>query len=431
MFSTPVVEKVDGEQLLLPVLSVNDGAPVEISGEGLDFWNGFGGFSSDGREYVTRLRGGEATPQPWINVISNETFGFHVAAEGAGFIWSRNSRDYQLTSWTNDPVINRPGEAIFIRDTESGAVLTPYGSLSRRKSVMFETRHGLGYSSFSSTQDGIAIEATQTVDREAPVKHVRLSLKNTGSETRNLKLYGYVEWVLGNNRAKTAPFVLAQRDEETGALLASNPYSIDYSGRAAFLAASVDANDFTTSRREFLGRGGSLYAPQAVIDGAALSGAVDADGDPCAALAFDFVLKPGETREAIFYIGDADNAEQAIELVRSARKIAFADIVAASTASGTTLPACCRSKRRTRRSTRWSMPGFPTRVSDAASWHVRPFIRPAAPMASVTSCRIRWPSSSIVRSWRNPRFSMRRRGSSPRVTFCIGGCRAMARVFAR
>ncbi len=332
LFSKPVVEKVDGEQLLLPVLSANDGAPVEISGEGLDFWNGFGGFSSDGREYVTRLRGGEATPQPWINVISNETFGFHVAAEGAGFIWSRNSRDYQLTSWTNDPVINRPGEAIFIRDTESGAVLTPYGSLSRRKSVMFETRHGLGYSSFSSTQDGIAIEATQTVDREAPVKHVRLSLKNTGSETRNLKLYGYVEWVLGNNRAKTAPFVLAQRDEETGALLASNPYSIDYSGRAAFLAASVDANDFTTSRREFLGRGGSLYAPQAVIDGAALSGAVDADGDPCAALAFDFVLKPGETREAIFYIGDADNAEQAIELVRSARKIAFADIVAASTA---------------------------------------------------------------------------------------------------
>ncbi|WEZ82037.1 glucoamylase family protein [Rhizobium sp. 32-5/1] len=332
LFSTPVIEKADGEQPLLPVMSIAEGSHAEVSGDGLDFWNGFGGFAPGGREYVTRLRGREATPQPWINVISNETFGFHVAAEGAGFIWSRNSRDYQLTSWTNDPVINRPGEAIFIRDTQSGAVLTPYGSLSRRKSVVFETHHGLGYSTFSSTQEGIAIEATQTVDRQAPVKHVKLSLTNTGNDTRKLKLYGYIEWVLGNNRAKTAPFVLSQRDEETGALLAFNPYSIDYSGRAAFLAVSVEAPDFTTSRREFLGRGGSLYAPQAVIDGTALSGAVDPDGDSCAALAFDIALKPGETRDVTFFIGDADNAGQAVELVKSARETVFAEIVAASTA---------------------------------------------------------------------------------------------------
>ncbi|OJG01249.1 protein ndvB [Rhizobium sp. 58] len=332
LFSTPVVENPDAIQPLLPVMPAGDeGAPVEISGDGLDFWNGFGGFSADGCEYVSRLRGGEATPQPWINVISNEAFGFHVASEGAGFIWSRNSRDYQLTSWSNDPVINRPGEAVFIRDMDSGAVLTPYGGLSRRKSVLFETRHGLGYSTFASTQDGIAIDATQTVDREAPVKHIRLGLTNTGSDVRRLKLYGYVEWVLGNNRAKTAPFVLPQRDEETTALLATNPYSIDYSGRTAFLAASTGTSDFTTSRREFLGRGGSVYAPQAVIDGTALSGAIDADGDPCAALSFDVTLKPGETREVRFFIGDADTVEQAVGYVKSARATEFVDVVKAST----------------------------------------------------------------------------------------------------
>ncbi|XQZ48338.1 hypothetical protein E2977_04105 (plasmid) [Paracoccus yeei] len=49
------------------------------------------------REYVTRLRHGQATPQPWINVIARDDFGFHVSAEGAGFTWAVNSRDYQVT----------------------------------------------------------------------------------------------------------------------------------------------------------------------------------------------------------------------------------------------------------------------------------------------------------------------------------------------
>ena len=31
---------------------------------------------------VVRLNGARSTPQPWINVIANDSFGFHVAAEG-------------------------------------------------------------------------------------------------------------------------------------------------------------------------------------------------------------------------------------------------------------------------------------------------------------------------------------------------------------
>ena len=309
-------------KVTLPLLAAmpKDEVGAEISGEGLDFWNGYGGFSGDGREYITRLHGGEATPQPWINVISNETFGFHVAAEGAAFTWSRNSRDFQLTSWTNDPVGNRPGEAIFIRDMESGAVVTPYGSLSRRGSTVFETRHGLGYSVFESRQEDLALEVTQTVHRTLPVKTISLKLRNDAAGDRSLKVYGYLEWVLGNNRSKTAPFVLTRRDDETGALLATNPYSIDYSGRTSFFVASETANGFTASRREFLGRSGSIYAPNAVLSGSALSGATEADGDPCAALAVDVTLKAGETREITFLVGDGDTDEQARDILAQALK---------------------------------------------------------------------------------------------------------------
>ncbi|MDO9416651.1 GH36-type glycosyl hydrolase domain-containing protein [Pararhizobium sp.] len=288
---------------------------AHVSGDGLEFWNGFGGFANEGQEYVIRLRGGEATPQPWINVISNENFGFHTAAEGASFTWSRNSRDYQLTPWTNDPVINRPGEAIFIRDQETGAVSTPFAALSRNTSALFEARHGLGYSRFSSDQNGLAIEALQTVDRERPVKYTRLRLRNISTQERRLRVYGYVEWVLGNNTAKTGPFIMVTQDEESGALLSSNPYSIDYSGRSAFFAASEKPASFTASRREFIGRGGSVHAPLAVRTGAELSGAIEPDGDPCSALAIDLVLQPGDVREVIFRLGDTESMEKTRALI--------------------------------------------------------------------------------------------------------------------
>ncbi|MEZ2129934.1 MULTISPECIES: GH36-type glycosyl hydrolase domain-containing protein [unclassified Sinorhizobium] len=305
--------------------------PFEEAGD-LDFWNGYGGFSKDGREYVVRLFGGQATPHPWINVISNETFGFHVSAEGAGYTWSRNSRDYQLTAWTNDPVINRPGEAIYVADLDSGLVATPFAALSRHPDVRFEARHGLGYSVFSSIHDNLALELTQTVDRERPVKLQRLRIRNNGPATRRLRVYGYVEWILGNNPQRTLPFILPLRDEETDALLASNPYSIDYSDRVAFFAASEALSSFTASRREFIGRFGTVQLPRAVVSTTTLSGSVELDGDPCAALATDVVIEPGQERDICFFLGDAGSQEEARALLTDIRKDDFDRILHANSA---------------------------------------------------------------------------------------------------
>ncbi|OAP49182.1 protein ndvB [Sinorhizobium americanum] len=311
LYARPVEEAKEQPHMLLPVIQDGVGErEAVVSGDDLEFWNGFGGFADDGREYVVRLRGGEATPHPWINVISNEVFGFHVSAEGASFSWSRNSRDYQLTPWTNDAVVNRPGEAIFIRDMSSGSVLTPYASLSRRKSAIFEARHGLGYTLFRSKQDDLEIEAAHTVHRSLPAKLVRLSIVNRGSATRKLRIYGYAEWVLGNNRSRTAPFVLSEWQDASKALLATNPYSIDFAGRTAFFAIDGVTASYTASRREFLGRSGAILAAQAVLSGAELSGATEVDGDPCAALATDLTIEPGAERQITFFLGDADSKDQ-------------------------------------------------------------------------------------------------------------------------
>jgi cyclic beta-1,2-glucan synthetase len=322
LFSTPRSDEDGPAQAPAAVLPVA-GPPAEIDGAGLSFWNGYGGFNVGRREYAVRLRGGEATPHPWINVIANRHFGFHVPAEGGGFTWSRNSRDFQLTPWTNDPVINRPGEAFYVKDRESGAVMTPFAALSRNPEVKFEAWHGLGYTAFRSWESGIELDLVQTVDPEEPVKYSRLVVKNTGDTERTLSVYGYVEWVLGNNPAKTAPFVLTSRDEESGALFATNPYSFDFAGRTSFFAVDNPVAGFTARRREFIGRGGDIVLPGAVVTGQPLSGASDGLGDPCAALAVDITLKPGEKRALLFVLGDTGDAESARALAEKSRTADF------------------------------------------------------------------------------------------------------------
>ncbi|MGE6741068.1 GH36-type glycosyl hydrolase domain-containing protein [Allorhizobium pseudoryzae] len=321
LFSAP--RGVESELDRRALLSATDfGRPAEMDGADLQFWNGYGGFSKDGDEYVVRLAGGGATPHPWINVISNEMFGFHVSAEGAGFTWSQNSRDYQLTPWANDPVVNRPGEAFYVTDLETGSVATPFAALSRRPSVQFEARHGLGYSTFTADEDGLLLTLTQTVDSVRPVKFSKLTIQNTSGAPRRYRVYGYAEWILGNNPQRTQPFILSSRDEATGTLFATNPFSIDYH-RTAFFGIDGEASGFTTSRRDFLGRFGTIAAPTAVTNRSALNGSLEPDGAPCAALAYDIELSAGEEKVVTFFMGDCATREEAAALAAEVKVSSF------------------------------------------------------------------------------------------------------------
>src|SRR5206468_12247248 len=93
---------------------------AEIPARDLVFFNGLGGFSHDGREYVITLAPGQTTPAPWVNVIANPRFGTVVSAGGSSYTWRENSHEFRLTPWHNDPVSDTCGEAIYIRDEESG-----------------------------------------------------------------------------------------------------------------------------------------------------------------------------------------------------------------------------------------------------------------------------------------------------------------------
>ena len=283
----------------------------------LEFFNGTGGFAEQGREYVTVLRDDKTTPAPWINVIANQTFGFQVSAEGSGHIWSENSRENQITPWSNDPVTDPAGEAIYLHDLETDQVWTPT-ALPIRGRGTYIARHGFGYTTFEHESNGIAASMVQFVPLDAPVKISRLTLRNTGASARKLSVTGYAEWVLGTSRSVTAGFVTTRPDPATGAVLAQNTFSTAFPGRVAFADLGANTSSITADRAEFIGPGGTLAAP-AAINGRPLSGRSGPALDPCAALQRRVTLEPGETVEIVFQIGQADSEEAASALIQRMR----------------------------------------------------------------------------------------------------------------
>ena len=125
---------------------------------GVEYFNGLGGFAEDGREYVTILGPGQSTPAPWINVVANPDFGFQVSAEGGGYAWSVNSREHQLTPWSNDPVTDPPGQALYFGTRRRDELWSPTALPIRDETATYVARHGWGYSRFEHTSHGIAAD---------------------------------------------------------------------------------------------------------------------------------------------------------------------------------------------------------------------------------------------------------------------------------
>ena len=293
----------------------------------LEFFNGTGGFADGGREYVTVLRDGRTTPAPWLNVIANPKFGFQVSAEGSGHVWSENSRENQLTPWSNDPVSDPAGEAMYLHDLDTDHVWTPT-ALPIRGDGTYTARHGFGYSTFEHESHGIVAVMTQFVPMDDPVKISRLTLRNTGVTVRRLSVTAYAEWVLGTSRSASAPFVTTKPDPTTKAILAQNTFSTAFPGRVAFADLGAGTSSWTADRAEFIGPGGTLAAP-AGIRTAPLSGRTGPALDPCAALQRRVTLQPGQTVEVVFMLGQADSEAAASALIQRMRGADTDEILAA------------------------------------------------------------------------------------------------------
>ena len=278
------------------------------------FFNGLGGFTPDGREYVISTSGSQITPAPWINVLANPKFGTVISESGMSYTWADNAHEFRLTPWHNDPVSDLCGEAFYIRDEERGPFWSPM-PLPRRGLEPYVTRHGFGFSVFKHTERGIDSEVWVYTAPDSAVKFTVLKIKNNTGRSRRLSLTGYAEWVLGDFRTKNAMHIITNVDQQSGAIFAHNPYNTEFPNRVAFFNTDAPTRTITCSRAEFLGRNGTLKDP-AVMKRLYLSGKVGAGLDPCAAIQVPFELMDGEEKEIVFVLGLGQNAGEARKLAQ-------------------------------------------------------------------------------------------------------------------
>jgi cellobiose phosphorylase len=287
----------------------------------LEYFNGVGGFTRDGKEYAIYLGPGVQTPAPWVNIMANSNFGTLVSESGSGFTWCGNSQSHRLTPWSNDPVSDPPGSAIYIRDDDLGVFWSPTPAPIREMDA-YRVRHGRGYTIFEHNSHAIEQELLTFVPVDAagglPVRVQRLRLRNRSSQRRRLTVTSYAALVLGSDPEETRMHVATKWDLQSRSLFARNTYDPEFGDRVTFATSSPEPASFTGDRAIFIGRNRSLRNP-AAMEHTRLSNSSSAGLDPCAAVQITIEIEPNREGEVTFLLGQEADERQARSVVQRFR----------------------------------------------------------------------------------------------------------------
>lgn len=293
----------------------------------LQYFNSLGGFSTEGDKYFIILDNYNNTPAPWINVISNRDFGFHISESGISYTWNKNSRENKITTWSNDPVKDSEAEGLYIRDEYTGDVwsISPKPVRNNGKYIV---EHGFGYSSFRHKAYGIAGEFTTFASLNKSVKLCIVKLKNDTDIERQLSLTYYAQLALGVVPQGTAQYISTYINEEGEYIHAKNPYSSNFGNLIAFLkVVGGEETTFTGDRREFIGKEGSFESPE-ILNKKSFSNVVGAGLDPCMAVNTKISVNPGEEKTLLVILGQEENINNVDEIIKeySSTEIALREL---------------------------------------------------------------------------------------------------------
>ena len=284
----------------------------------LIFFNGLGGFTPDGREYIITTTRGQTTPAPWSNVLANPNFGTVVSESGAGYTWSENAHEFRLTPWHNDPVSDASGEAFYLRDEESGHFWSPT-PLPCRGAGPYVSRHGFGYSVFEHMEAGVSSEALglrgprriHQVHRAQGAKHLGPAAQAVGHRLRGMGAGGPAAQ---NGHARDH----RNRPQERRDIRAEPiQHRICRSGRLLRCRATPVGPSAATGPNS--SGATARYRIPAAMTRSRLSGKLGAALDPCAAIQVAFELADGAEYETVFMLGAGRDAEEASSLAQRFR----------------------------------------------------------------------------------------------------------------
>ncbi|MBP5515615.1 MAG: hypothetical protein J6X86_01575 [Bacteroidales bacterium] len=198
----------------------------------LQFYNQYGGFDNDGRDYVVTNTN---TPMPWVNVISNDganggVFGCVVSSTMAGFTFAYNAQQFKLTGWSND----------IVRDSASEMLL-----INKHQFIPATARHGQGWSAFDAEYDDMKVAVRLFVAKQRMEKYYQIRICNTTDNPLEIQLHMVYKLVLGMCEEKTARYLYSRWDEATNSIYIRNVYHPAYNDKVVRLTATEPLSDVT------------------------------------------------------------------------------------------------------------------------------------------------------------------------------------------
>ena len=270
-----------------------------------------GYFDDDNKEYVITT---PRTPLPWINYLGCESFFRLISNTGGGYAFYKDAKLLRLTRYRyNNAPLDSNGHCFYIND--NGCIWNPGWQPVQTELDSYECRHGLGYTTYKGSKNGIEAHVTSFVPIGANCELTRLSLNNTSDKSKTFSVYSYIEFCLWNAVDDMNNF---QRTYSTGEV-EIEPYNAnsciyhktEYRERRnhyALCAVNSSCDGFDTDRDSFLGTYGSPQMPDAVA--AKTSHNSKASGwNPVASFRKDITLKPNEKCQFIYMLGYIENPD--------------------------------------------------------------------------------------------------------------------------
>ena len=266
----------------------------------------FGYFDDANREYVITT---PATPLPWINYLGSEAFFGLISNTMGGYCFYRDAKLQRLLRYRYNSV---PGDVggRFYYIKEAGKPAWNPGFLPTRTPLdRYQCRHGMGYTVFDSEKDGLQAQITCFVPLGETCELHDLVLTNHSGETKNIQVYGCMEWCLWNavddGQNYQRNLNIAESEVEPGVIYHKTEYR-ERRDHYAYYGVNVPTQGFDTDRNTFLGHMGDWSDPALVREGTSAS-SLRTGWYPIACHRLDVTLEPGQNFRAAFVLGYGQN----------------------------------------------------------------------------------------------------------------------------
>ena len=266
----------------------------------------YGFFDDAHREYVITT---PETPLPWINYLGSEEFLGMISNTLGGYCFYRDAKLQRLLRYRYNAVPGDIGGRFYYIKEKGKAAWNP-GFLPTKTALdEYECRHGMGYTSFNSAKDGLRVKASFFVPLGENCEIHDIVLTNEGSQAKEVKLYGCMEWCLWNAVDDSQNYQrnlnIAESEVEAGVIYHKTEYR-ERRDHYGFYGVNVPVQGYDTDRNTFLGHMGDWSDPQMVREERSAESLITG-WYPIACHRLDRTLKPGESFRAVFVLGYGKN----------------------------------------------------------------------------------------------------------------------------